>query len=70
MAVIKIKDFVKHMGLICKKHHYNEQPHCRNCPYDIRFENFYGCALDNLSNDEIAKIVKNETLKFMKEGAE
>ena len=59
---VRIVDFIMSMGQICEDH-YNC---CESCPFCRDIGTFHGCILDSKHDPEFAEIIKNETLKYMK----
>lgn len=61
---VKIIDFLLEMGKICDE--YNNWS-CFKCPFNYEGETFHGCMKDDMSKPEHAKMIKEITLKHMKE---
>lgn len=59
----KITDFLLTMGEICDKHNGI----CGNCPFCVDDRSFHGCLKDDMSNPKHAKMIKDITLKYMKD---
>lgn len=62
---VRIVDFIMAMGEICEEQYRS----CESCPLFGEKGTFHGCILDSKSDPEFAEIIKNETLKYMKNKA-
>lgn len=60
---VKIIDFLLSIGKICDEH----SDSCNNCPLCVHEEKFNGCFKDDISNPKHAKMIKDITLKYMKD---
>ena len=61
---VKIRDFLLTMGEICDKH---SDKCTNNCPFSVDDGYFYGCLKDDMSNPKHANMIKDITLKYMKD---